>query len=190
MTDVPVATERLILRPFQESDLEQYTAIVTSEPVRKSLHFPASISRTEAWQQMAAFVGQWHLRGTGQWAVVERASGLLAGRCGLHRPESPDRPGVEVGWALHPAHWGKGYATEAATYWVDHAFDVLRCADVWAFILPENIRSQSVAKRLGFEFVELRTLAFFPEAPHGLWRTTAKRWHARRRSEQAGGPNR
>jgi hypothetical protein len=44
--------------------------------------------------------------------------------CGLHHQESfPDD--VEVAWRLVHEHWGHGYATEAATAWLDHGFGPL-----------------------------------------------------------------
>src|ERR1700760_3065525 len=91
-------TDRLFLRPFSESDLEAYTATLQSEPVRTSLHLAETVGRWDAWSQMAAWLGQWELRGTGQWAVEERATGVFVGRAGLHHPAHDDWPGVEIGW--------------------------------------------------------------------------------------------
>ena len=186
MTAPSVETARLVLRPFRESDLDDYTALLTTEPVRAALHLPDTTSRREAWSQMAMWTGQWELRGTGQWALEERASGAFVGRAGLHRPEIADWPGTEVGWALCPDHWGKGYATEAGTAALDFAVDQLGLEEVWSVILEENIRSQAVARRLGLTLVEYRTLSFFPELPHGLWRITASQWHARRGRTEKG----
>ncbi|HEX4244285.1 MAG TPA: GNAT family N-acetyltransferase, partial [Acidimicrobiales bacterium] len=88
MSDCPtIRTERLVLRPFEEADLDAYAAIVMSTEVRGSLHLPDHYSRSDAWLGMAQWRGQWALRGTGQWAMVEIESGRLVGRAGLHRPE-------------------------------------------------------------------------------------------------------
>jgi len=106
-------TERLILRPFRDEDVDDYFGVLDTSEVRRWLHLPAGLNRSNAWQQMAVFLGEWALRGTGQWALEERSSGAFLGRAGLYRPEYPDWPGVEVGWTLHPDHWGRGYATEA-----------------------------------------------------------------------------
>lgn len=190
MSAPTVETARLVLRPWRESDLDDYTTVLTSEEVRSALHLPETTSRRDAWLQMAMWTGQWELRGTGQWALEERETGAFLGRVGLHWPENPDGLGVEVGWALHPDHWGKGYATEAGAAALDYAFGTLGCGEVWSFILPENHRSQAVAARLGLSFVELRTLSFFPSMPHGMWRIEAARWHARRSLEDARGPTR
>ena len=103
-----LVTDRLILRPFEEPDLDAYTELFMTPEVHRSLHLPATFSRSDAWTGMAQWRGQWELRGSGQWAVEERASGRFVGRAGLHRPEIPDWPGLEVGWVFHPAHWGKG----------------------------------------------------------------------------------
>ena len=162
-------TENLILRPFKDDDVDDYFGVLDSPEVRRWLHIPESLDRSDAWQQMAWFVGQWELRGTGHWALEEKKSGQFVGRAGLHRPERHDWPGVEVGWLLHPDYWGRGYATEAGAAAVRYGFEELQVDKLFSCILPENHRSQAVAKRLGFEFLEERVLAFFPKLPHGIW---------------------
>jgi len=162
-------TENLILRPFKDDDVDDYFGVLDSPEVRRWLHIPESLDRSDAWQQMAWFVGQWELRGTGHWALEEKKSGQFVGRAGLHRPERHDWPGVEVGWVLHPDYWGKGYATEAGAAAVRYGFEEFQVDKLFSCILPENHRSQAVAKRLGFEFLEERVLAFFPKLPHGIW---------------------
>ena len=162
-------TENLILRPFKDKDVDDYFGVRDSPEVRRWLHIPESLDRSDAWQQMAWFVGQWELRGTGHWALEEKKSGQFVGRAGLHRPERHDWPGVEVGWLLHPDYWGRGYATEAGAAAVRYGFEDLQVDKLFSCILPENHRSQAVAKRLGFEFLEERVLAFFPKLPHGIW---------------------
>ncbi len=174
MTACPTfTTDRLVLRPFRDADLAPFTEVLRAEPVRASLNIPADVGPGRAFTEMAAWLGQWELRGTGHWALEERATGALIGRAGLHRPGWEDWPGVEVGWTLHPDHWGKGYATEAGARAVAYAFGNLGLPEVWSVILPTNHRSQAVARRLGFELVEERLLSFFPSAVHGLWRLAA-----------------
>jgi RimJ/RimL family protein N-acetyltransferase len=170
-------TERLILRPFAETDLDAYTAALQSELVRRSLHLPDDVGREQAWTQMAMWLGQWDLRGTGHWALEERKTGAFVGRAGLHLPERADWPGVEVGWLLHPDYWGKGYATEAGARSVEYAFDVLGLAEVFSVILPENEASQAVARRLGFTLQGEKVFAFFPAAAHGIWRRGRPQLH-------------
>ena len=45
-------------------------------------------------------------------------------------------------------------------------------------ILPENTRSEAVARRLGYEPGGERTLSFFPASPHVVWRLDRARWEA------------
>ena len=162
-------TNRLVLRPFRDDDLDGYFAVLDSPEVRRSLHLPDNLDRSDAWQQMAWFLGQWVLRGTGHWALEDRTTGVFLGRAGLHRPEREDWPGVEVGWVLHPDYWGRGYATEAGAEAIRYAFDELDLERIYSCILPENVQSQAVARRLGMELLEERTMAYFPSAPHGIW---------------------
>lgn len=134
------------------------------------LHTEHPPTRADAWGQMAAFLGQWALRGHGQWALEDRRTGRLLGRAGLHQPERVDWPGLEVGWALHPDHWGHGYATEAGAAAIDYAFEVLERDEVVSIIHPDNRGSQAVARRLGLDFVEDRRMAWHPQDALGIWR--------------------
>ena len=191
MTACPtLTTERLILRPLEESDLGPYTDMLLAPDVRRSLHLPEDFSRADAWRGMAAWRGQWELRGSGQWALEERAGGRFVGRAGLHLPERPDWPGLEVGWALHPSRWGHGYATEAGQRSITYAFEVLGADEVFSVILPENRRSQAVAGRLGLSLLEERVLSSFPGSPHGIWRLGRDEWETGPRPLIAGGGRR
>ena len=162
-------TDRLVLRPFRDDHLDDYFAVLDSPEVRRSLHLPDNLDRSDAWQQMAWFLGQWVLRGTGHWALEDRTTGGFLGRAGRHRPEREDWPGVEGGWGLHPDYWGMGYATEAGAEAIRYAFEELDLERIYSCILPENVQSQAVARRLGMELLEERTMAYFPSAPHGIW---------------------
>jgi RimJ/RimL family protein N-acetyltransferase len=167
-----IETARLLLRPFRETDLDAYTAVLQAPAVRASLHSPDDIGAEQAWLGMAQWLGQWELRGTGQWALEERATGAFVGRAGMHFPERPGWPGIEIGWALHPDYWGRGYATEAGAASVDYAFAHHDVDAIYSVILQENLASQAVARRLGFTPWEERVLSHFPSMPHVIWRLT------------------
>jgi RimJ/RimL family protein N-acetyltransferase len=95
---------------------------------------------------MATIVGNWHLHGLGMWAVEEKASGEMIGRAGLLEPEG--WPGSEIGWVVARAHWGKGYATEAAQFCLDWAVKPLERNDLICLIRPGNTLSIRVAEKL------------------------------------------
>lgn len=140
-------TERLLLRPFRDDDVDAYAAMCADSEVMRYIGGRTVLSREDAWRQMAMFVGHWQLRGFGMWAVQERASGSFVGRVGLHFPEGwPDR---ELAWTLARPHWGRGFALEAARAALTHAFGPLGWHRVISLIDPDNIRSIRLAERLG-----------------------------------------
>src|ERR1051325_1410340 len=141
-----IETERLVLRMFRESDTDASAERVGDAEVMRFLG-GKTMSRQEAWRNMAMVMGHWQLRGYGFWAVEEKASGEMVGRVGCWRPEG--WPGLEVGWTLRRAFWGRGYATEAARASVEYAFRELDQTRVISLIAPENAASIRVAERLG-----------------------------------------
>lgn len=148
MTRIPeLESERLRLRAFRDDDLDAFHGIVADAEVMRFMGGPRS--RARAWADMAWSLGHWQLRGYGFWAVEEKASGALIGRIGLLNPEG--WPGLEVGWLLGRAFWGRGYATEGGRAALAFAFEHLGVPEVISLIDPDNGASVCVAERLGEE---------------------------------------
>ncbi|MGZ6971459.1 MAG: GNAT family N-acetyltransferase, partial [Thermoanaerobaculia bacterium] len=78
---IELLTERLQLRVFERDDFEAHAEICADPEVMKYIR-AGPLSRVDSWWQMARYVGHWHLRGYGLWAVVERATGRLIGHLG------------------------------------------------------------------------------------------------------------
>ena len=80
-------------------------------------------------------------------AVVAKASGEMIGHMPYHRWFAPET--YEIGWAISHTHQGMGYATEASTALLAHAFETLKAHRVIATCQPENAASWRVAEKLG-----------------------------------------
>lgn len=87
-------------------------------------------------------------------AVELMATGEVIGLAGMQRL---DDCRFELGWWIWKAHWGRGYATEAAQAFVTHARDVMGLDQLVAVIDPPNAASIRVAERLGMAFESLRS---------------------------------
>lgn len=145
---ITLETERLILRPFRDADLDAWAAIVADPEVMRFMDGPRD--RARAWRDMAFCLGHWALRGYGLWAVEEKARGALIGRIGLIDPEG--WPGLELGWLVARSHWGRGLATEGARAALAHTFETLDAGHVISLIMPDNGPSIRVAEKLGARF--------------------------------------
>jgi len=143
--DIPtLTTERLVLRGFRASDWDACAAMNADPAVRRWLGGNL-LTREQAWEQMERALGQWALRGYG--VFVAELDGRCAGRVGILHPA--DWPEPELAWTLASPFWGRGLATEAAAEVRRWAFATLRRDRLVSYILPENVRSQRVAEKLG-----------------------------------------
>jgi RimJ/RimL family protein N-acetyltransferase len=161
-----LASERLVLRMFRQSDFDDYAEMCGDPDVMRFLGDGQPLSRADAWRNLAVVVGHWQLRGFGLWAVEEKRTGAFVGRVGCWQPEG--WPGFEVGWALRRQFWGKGYATEAALHSVDFAFNKLGRERVISLIQPENSASIAVALRLGMSVDGFSQVLGRPVMVYGL----------------------
>jgi ribosomal-protein-alanine N-acetyltransferase len=58
---------------------------------------------------------------------------------------------AEIGYELHPQHWGQGYASEAAAAVMAYGFNNLQLIRIGAVVFLENQASQHVLEKLGFQ---------------------------------------
>ena len=146
-------TARLLLRPPRPSDAAPFFAFLGDPAAMRFTHCHASVR--ECRRRLAAFEWQRRQAGFAPWAVLTRDDGQLVGWGGLY--EDPFDPGwgMELGYSLHPAAWGQGYATELARACLAWGDEELEAPEVWAFVHPDNTASRRVLDRTGFTKVRL-----------------------------------
>lgn len=144
-----ITTERLRLRSWRDSDLAPFAALNADPRVME--HYPCPLDAAESNRQAARIRDRMAEQGFGLWAVEVPGAADFIGYVGLAAPgfASHFTPCVEIGWRLAFDQWGKGYATEAATAVLDHAFGPLGLDEVVSFTTPGNRRSRRVMERIG-----------------------------------------
>jgi RimJ/RimL family protein N-acetyltransferase len=146
-----IETDRLILRRFELSDLDDFAAIMADpEVMRFSKSGPWTRDITQRFLEGCQIDYSEKRWGYGRLAAVHKADQRLIGFAGLARFDDVDgSPEVELGYRLLPAYWGQGLGTEAAAASRDHAFHDLGMTRLIAMIEPENVASIRVAEKIG-----------------------------------------
>ena len=144
-----LVTERLVLRPWRPADRAPFAALNADPAVME--HFPAPLTREESDAMIARAEAHLDQHGFGPWAVEVRGGAPVIGFVGLVVPRFTAHftPCVEIGWRLARAHWGHGYATEAARAALAFGFGTVGLAEIVSFTVPANVRSIAVMERLG-----------------------------------------
>lgn len=145
-----VATARLALRAFTALDAPAVVALASdAEVARYLLNVPHPYPPELAGAWIATHADAW-LAGAGPtWAITRAAGGDVLGSISL-RWVARDRR-AELGYWLGRAHWGHGFAVEAARAAVDWAFASLEVGRVHAQHLGGNERSARVLRAVGMQ---------------------------------------
>lgn len=144
-----VETARLKLRPWCDADLEPFAALNADPRVME--FFPSRLSREQSDAVATRIRQHFGRHGFAQWAVEVPGLVPFIGFVGLSIPsfEAHFTPCVEVGWRLAHEHWGRGYASEAATAALDFGFRELGLDEIVSFTTTTNQRSMRVMERIG-----------------------------------------
>lgn len=137
-------TDRLILRPMAAGDVVHEQAFYGSD---RAAFVGGPMHPADTWRYVATYIGHWHLRGYGTFAVEEAASGTYCGHVGPWFPEGWPEP--EISWTLMAGAEGRGIAFEAATAARDWAYRCLGWTTSISLIDADNRRSALLAERLG-----------------------------------------
>jgi len=142
-------TERLLLRGWRDEDRGPFAALNADPEVMA--HFPATLDRVQSDAMADRVAARMGASGYGLWAVEVPGVAPFIGFVGLAPIpfEAHFTPALEVGWRLARAHWGAGYATEAARAVVSFAFVDLDLDEVVSITTPANTRSVAVMERIG-----------------------------------------
>ena len=157
---------RVVLRQWQESDLEPFAAMNADPEVMH--YFPKPLTREESAASMDRSRARIEERGWGWWAL--EVDGVFAGFTGLAEPKFKAHftPCVEIGWRLRREYWGQGIAFEAAQQAIKYAFSELKLSELVSFTAAVNLRSRRLMERLGFSHDPCDDFDH-PEIAEGHW---------------------
>jgi RimJ/RimL family protein N-acetyltransferase len=148
-------TERLVLRKPRLDDVDDVLAFVSDPDVMRWLggaagDQAAAVATVERW------LAGWERNDIGHFCVEH--DGDVIGRAGFLVWDAANwsvssyadavEPVTELGWAIARAHWGHGYATEAAQALRTWAYDDAGIEGLISLIDPNNHRSMRVAEKL------------------------------------------
>lgn len=149
---VELVSERLVLRPASESDLDFYFEMRNRpEILARADHEPKPRSLIE--RQLQGWIHRWQDHGFGSWTVFDRESDQRQGRVELD-PMGPGweaiSPGeTEVGLIVHPTRWNQGIATEAAALVAADCFTRAGLDRLVALTTSDNTASLRTLEKLG-----------------------------------------
>jgi RimJ/RimL family protein N-acetyltransferase len=179
-------TPRLRLRPLAASDEADLVALDSDPEVMRYVGSPPGVTSPAETAERARRRTRESERGDlaplGFWRIEARTDGTFHGVGALIRmPDTEDNRhrgalDVEVAYRLARSAWGRGLATEAAGALVAHALGPLALPRVVAVTYPENVASQRVLDKLGFETRGFREYKGVRATYHVL---TREAWAAR-----------
>ena len=142
--------ERLLGRRPEPSDAEHYCRLFLDPEVTRWLDPPPSppSDAQAARDSLERDLDHWERHGFGPAILVDGRDGAFLGRGGLNWTTVAGEFAVELPWALLPARWGEGLATEAARAALAWARD-LELSEVMSLALIDNHASQRVMQKAG-----------------------------------------
>ena len=154
--DPPVVTlsdDVVLLRPWTRSEAS-FIAEASKDPAIKRYNSPPH-SLPDAVSAIESFERNWLTFAVSgdpsgvAFAIVDSASGELAGMCGVDGWSNTDV--AQFGYWLAPAARGRGFATRAVKLMTGWLFK-LGAARVFLTVVSENLASAAVARRAGFTY--------------------------------------
>ncbi len=143
-----IETERLLIRSFAHGDIPRYAAIVADPRVTKHLRRWEPHSYEEARWYVEDCIAREAATGVARYALL--SGDELIGFCGFKVVGDE----VDLGWRYAHAHWGRGYASEAAPAVLHYGSTALGLRGITAHAFEANVASVRVIEKLGFELVD------------------------------------
>ena len=153
LKDVILETDRLILREWQESDLNDFFEYASVD----------GVGQMAGWQphkniEESKFVLDMFIREGKTFAVVLKENNKAIGSVGIEKLSTEidsyeNMTGRELGYVLNKDYWGQGLMPEAVKAVINYCFETAGCDYLLCSCSPQNIQSARVIEKCGFRFV-------------------------------------
>jgi RimJ/RimL family protein N-acetyltransferase len=165
-------TRRLVLRAPVPDDAEALAALLNDRRIAENT---ARVPHPYTLKDAETFID--HVADGSEVAfLVTLTDGRIVGNCGIATIRAD---GPEIGYAIGVAHWGHGYATEAARAIIDHAFRDIGVKELLAGARVSNPASRRVLEKCGFQWTGVvlqRVRAINSSAPSDRFRLDRRLW--------------
>lgn len=182
ITDITLTTDRLILRPWQESDLADFYEYARVDGVGQMAGWNPHRSREESSAILSHFLA-------GKKVFALEHQGRVIGSLGVeqyredHYPELSAYRGRELGYVLSRDHWGRGLMPEAVEAVKKWLFEEIGLDFLLVGHFDWNRQSRRVIEKCGFRYI--KTTIF--ETHYGTVENSLEYilWHPGRREGDA-----
>jgi len=161
-----IETDSLILREILPEDRDAIYAIFSDDEVTRYYDLVTMQRREEAAELIDFFDERFETESMIRWGITRKDDDVVIGTCGyvmLHRHRG------EIGYDLRRSEWRKGIMTEALDAIIDFGFQDMGLQRVEALVMPENVASARLLRKLGFtEEGTLRDYDRFKGAFHDM----------------------
>ncbi len=154
VTNIRIETDRLILRPWTETDLHDLYEYASVEGVGEKAGWNHHQSLEESERILSSFI-----RNKKTFALELKESNKVIGSLGIEpRDEDAGLPsqlqGREIGYVLSKDYWGRGLMPEAVKAVIDYCFGILSYDYLTCGHFDHNDRSRRVVEKCGFVFLK------------------------------------
>jgi ribosomal-protein-alanine N-acetyltransferase len=145
-----IETKRTIIRRFREKDAPDFAGLLQDHRVSEQVAFGgAHINEAAARQLLQLTIDSYHGNTPFlAFAIEHKESQGFMGACGMNVLSVTS---IELFYALLPAYWGKGFATEVLEALTRYVFTELEFTQLEAFVKPDNGASVRVLLKNSFE---------------------------------------
>ena len=144
-------TDRLGFRTWSEQDLDLAIGLWGDLEVTRLIDARGKLSDDQVRERLLHEIATAASYGIQYWPIFLIDSLEHVGCCGL-RPYDWPANILEIGFHICSAHWGCGYASEAASAVIGYAFEQLGVAALYAGHNPANQVSRHLLHKLGFRY--------------------------------------
>lgn len=153
-----VESERILLREFGSTDTAFILRQLNEPSFIENIADRGVRNEDQALQYLQhGPIASYEKHGFGLWAVQLLGTEIVIGMCGLIKRDN--LPNVDLGYALLPEYFGKGYAQEATRACLRIAKQQFNLACLLAIVNPGNSTSRKLLDVLGFQFQDMQSMA-------------------------------
>lgn len=153
ITNVCLTTPRLILRPWRESDLDDFYEYARVDGVGQMAGWLPHQSKEESCAILTHFIQGKHI-------FALEYQGKVIGSLGIeeyntqHFPELEPLQGRELGYVLSKDYWGRGLMPEAVQAVIRYLFEKVKLDFIMVGHFDRNRQSARVIQKCGFRYVK------------------------------------